>query len=270
MSLSEAIRDIGYLAWKDDEAGLEKMKGVLWERAVKEENERWDAAVAEAVPMRKRMRFERELRDATAALTDIVFEPGWCPLTMEGAHGCPVALKEHFRAFEYCEGTGGTGGTGSVWTIRDSHNGAERYDLTYWPAGTTAPSWKKRDVGSSLAVVGGRCYYIAARRIHWYAEVRSCDALTGGDDRRELEVKTDRENAEIIRAGTAAVFVRVENSGSSSLSYLSPKTKRFVELVRMGGWQVPFGGGEAGPVYAVRAQGGGDKYEFVGTSSFAV
>ena len=252
------IRDIGYVAWKDDKAGLEKMNGDSWNEATRSEERRWDAALRSLTSRRERYKFERELRGESAVLERAAFEPGWMPLKMEGTINGPPALRAHFRA--------AITNNGHIWTIRDAHNGAEKYNLTFWKNGSVR-GWVKKDVGSTLAVLGGRCYYVIARRIHWMSEVRSCDAMNGGDDRSEFEVASDRENADIIGM-PGGVFIRVEDSGSSGLWW--SKGLGFKPIVeRPAGYQVPFGFNAAGePVYAIRGHDS-DTYKWVGLGTRA-
>lgn len=240
------VRDIGYLAWRDPQASLEKMSGPVWKGAVLEESTLWDAAVRAEAPTVAE--FEKEL--AAVDIGDITFEPGWNPLTMEGVPGGPAPLKEHFKAYDVSE-------CGKwYWVIRDAHDGAERYDLTAYYDGVVR--WIIRDIGPTLALcVGqGRLYYLKTERIHWHYALMSCNAETGDDIAEEFRVKSNQENLEIVRRGEA-IFLRVENSGEADLYLIAPLRKgQGPKLLATGGYQIPIGLSRRGkPAYYWRRTG---------------
>jgi hypothetical protein len=258
----ETVRDIGYLAWSDDESVLEKMSGSRWQNAVKDEHSRWSDAIRE-IPHRRE--YEKELRVASEALQQIRFEPGWRPITMDGAADAPEPLRAHFCTFDV-SGSGGSRDIPThIWLVRDSHNGGEQYDLSCWErSGNKAWTciWTKKNVGPTIGLHEGRCYYIVARRIHWLSEVRSCDALTGNDDISVLKSDSDRENMEIISVDDT-LFVRKEDSGRSALwSIVGDGNTRIIVGPTPKGYQVPFGKG----VYAIRDDED-DYYKYIGMRS---
>ena len=245
--LGEKIRDIGYLAWKDEMAGLERMSGPLWENAIKEENMLWRQGQGQGHGHGQLQRiFEKELRDDSADLHSITFRPGWNPIKVAGIGQHPLPLGPHFKTFR------ATDDLSWLWIIRGDPSGDERCSLIAYNGEKQV--WAKAAVGVTLAVTNKRCYYLRTERIHWHCEMRSCDAFTGDDDRHEFTVSSDQENLEIIDTRSGAIFVRVENSGRSALHWIPPYSEKLLPIVPSpSGWQVPIGcSGNTTPLYYSR------------------
>jgi hypothetical protein len=125
----QEIRDIGYLAWRDPDAWMEKMSGPRWDSLVKEENRHFKDLLHKTTDAKTITKFKSELIDASGHYDLECFQAGPIKITSLSAFALqwrfetePLAKR---RSVEDIYVT-----PKYIWTVADIGHGSEKFQLT--------------------------------------------------------------------------------------------------------------------------------------------
>jgi pimeloyl-ACP methyl ester carboxylesterase len=74
---TEAVRDLGFLEWKNDLSWMEGQQGIRWNRAIKRENEQFNAALAQKSVKGNLKEFTSDLNESLKRVPDDWVFEGW-------------------------------------------------------------------------------------------------------------------------------------------------------------------------------------------------
>lgn len=245
--LGAEIRDLGFVAWRDSYADLERMRGDRWKQLVEAEAHTYKS-VAEIPAVRTQAKKNAEaLANAWRLFDEFVYEAGGgaVQITSDGEWGW--AGEGERRRFEDLDVSGEY-----VWVVRELLHEAKDYsELTdlfelglYKRGESENPLWTRRGVTPEVAVVEGRCYYVLAKNLHRGYAVESCDAVTGQD--RHVHMKEDNEeiNLGLLKAPARSLYVQADNSGKMQTYILESGARTKPQPLTGGGHsQLPVGPG---------------------------
>lgn len=197
------IRTLHGITWNDDLAWMESMDSTRWKSCVKEEQERWAAATKNL--------------DTTVLEAELHEEPvfAFTADTIQVAAGNTLSYewrwspdsRENQASDLYCAGD-------YVWAINDTSSGSENYAISCYKRGSNNVAWSHKGVGPFVAVVGGRCYCLEAKKTLVYYRLVSWNCVTGGDRRVHYEEDDYRYNLEIRRTHSENAAFLLRQSGS--------------------------------------------------------
>lgn len=236
--LGAETRDLGFVAWRDSYADLERMRGRRWKRLLGDE-ERLYKSVAEMPVVRDQAKKNAEtLKDAWRLFDEFVYEAGGGAVQITSDGEWAWAGVGGRRRFEDLDVSGEY-----VWETRELLHEAKDYsgltdlfELGLYKRGEPEKAlWTRRGVGSEVAVVEGRCYYVLVKNLHRGYAVESCDAVTGQD--RHIHMKEDNEeiNLTLVKAPGRALYIQADNSGTLATYALEAGARRAPQLLGGGG-----------------------------------
>ncbi len=270
---SEAIRDLGYIAWRDPRAWMESMRGERWRTLVKAETARFRAGVETAVEallpspeaaVALALSFEAAQKEEEAGLiwtVDIGGGTG-AQLNITPVSGSAYSwtfVGEDVKAAAARPLAGGIdiAPRGIVLYTTDVRQGAEHYTLYATTRTAHTPLWSftggKGGVAGEIVVVGDRVYCIEGDAALQYRRVVSLNTKTGGDRASVLEGTSPQISLSLVRGDAYGVFVLGEDAGRQFLWHVPLGGAKAQQLDLAGVSFMPLGTTEGGlPAYFVR------------------
>jgi protease II len=197
------IRTLHGITWTDDLAWMESMDSTRWKSCVKEEQIRWAAATKNL--------------DTTVLEAELHEEPVFA-FTSDTIQ---VAAKNTL-SYEWRWSSNSKGSEASdiysagdyVWAVHDTSSGAENYAISCYKRDSDNILWSHKGVGPFVALVGGRCYCLEAKKTLVYYRLVSWNCVTGGDRRVHYEEDDYRYNLEIRRTHSEDAAFLLRQAGS--------------------------------------------------------
>jgi pimeloyl-ACP methyl ester carboxylesterase len=205
----EKIRDIGYLAWENDLAWLEYMKGNRWKSLLRREKHYWNTLTNNTSVQQTYEKFLKLFRD-----------------DVEPRLGCGTTIVNGVIRVYFLRGEGlawhwlwsnkmhysiglQTDGT-HVWYTRNIRNEHYKYELICEAMDGTV-LWKKQDISVEVCVKNGLCYFIRLEYPFDTTGLYVCNAYTGKheehifreyDGERFIELIQCANNTLVCKSGT--------------------------------------------------------------------
>ena len=235
----QSDRTIHGITWHDDLAWMEPMKGSRWNSHILAEQKRWSKAIAGLEDTIKIL--EDELESASQNFHTMLFRAGGGEIEIGMAGSMTVSWKRqgHTSSATTLE----TNHDGSVvWTIEEVGDGAELYALRMYLSDT---KWKWQHVGVApyVAIVGGRCYCLEAKKSLVYWRLVSWDSMTGDDYQIHYEEQDYRYNLELIGCKGLAYLRRQAGTKQDALLIVANSEPRVLEGVCLEARRFVFGSG---------------------------
>lgn len=215
----EEIRNIGYFAWKDPLAHLEKMEGPEWKRIVQRENSHFQKGIENAATKKERIglysQFQKSDREDEIGF---LFDCNGIQIQPNGTFSYKwrwAGEKEvHECAMVYSEGN-------RVWAIEENSSGNESYTFVCYSKGRKLPIWKyEKAVGPFLCVKDELCYVVEETAPLRYGTCISLQAKTGTERKLIYKEESFRHNLELRMGENKCVFLLSANSGQQKLYVL--------------------------------------------------
>lgn len=235
MGDTDPLRNLGFAAWKNNQAWMEAMKGRRWKEAVAAENLAYEKALKEpdvAVriqPFLESLKTaEQESPQSTFTNGQIVIQPKRMLQVFWRYKGEPASAA---RPVADCAVEGS-----KVWTVRDVGEGGETYNLEAFLTRTEKPAWTIQRVAPSVVIHKSRCFYLEADRL-WYHSLVSVDAKTGKSKKIHYKEKDPSWNLTLIGGQEDTLFLVANNAGQQKLWQMA--TGRFERVHSEGESFVP-------------------------------
>jgi len=194
---NEAIRNLGFVSWKDPDAWMEPMKGTKWTNALKNEKKNADLYLKE-VSIQKKVKKYKEIFNNLNKENGYTFHSG--PIAIHLFNDFILnwhwlGSKDIYQARDIFSNV-----EGNTWVIRDVGKGSERLRLDFLcePYDET-PTWSVEPVGSRVGILGSHCFYLTMENKLWYNKLWRCDALTGKNRICIYEEKNKSINLDLSR-----------------------------------------------------------------------
>jgi hypothetical protein len=219
----QEIRDIGYLAWRDPDAWMEKMSGPRWDSLVKEENRYFKDLLHKTTDAKTITKFKSELIDASRHYDLECFQAGPIKITPLSA----FALQWRFETEPLAKrrSVGDIYVTPKyIWTVADIGHGSEKFQLTCIDATTHHELYKRTTVGPSIASAANHLYFLGVNHRLWSNTLYMCDAATGAHKVLIYEEKDPHYNLTLERGANNTIFLVREDSGKTDAFLVEGKT----------------------------------------------
>jgi hypothetical protein len=271
-------RDVGFLEWSDPRGWMEAMRGPRWKTLVRQENQRFNAAVAAAAGGRgenleaavaafETARIEADLagewRLHLKGRGELLLRPqpggtvAWAiqrPGEVETAAGFHMAGDVDLAAAK------SNAIDLLVYTV-DTKAGGRHYEVIVLDLAKGIPLWtyscKGGGLESTVAVIGGRVYCLEADSPLRYKRLVSFELETGAGRRVEYEEKDATAVLEIVKGEAGCLFLLIDTAGKKRLYHVGEKgvnllTKKGEDCV----FPVGYGGpNRSEPCYFIRSHG---------------
>ena len=210
----QEIRDIGYLAWRDPDAWMEKMSGPRWDSLVKEENNRFKNLLHKKTTPSTIAKFKSELIAAHAYFDLECFKAGQIRITPLSAFTLQWRFDDEPLSKRRTAGDIYVSPK-YIWTVADIGHGSEKFQLTCIDSQTRHELYKKTPVGPSIAAAGDNLYFLGVNHRLWSNTLYMCDAATGANKTLIYEEKDPHYNLTLKRGANNSIFLIREDSGKT-------------------------------------------------------
>ncbi len=228
--MENSIRDVGFLAWKDSRAWMERMRGPAWKALLAEEQGRWERAIRLVAGKEE---IESAIAQFEAAKQENDVESIW---TVK--HGGteykllfhPGRFLQWWLATDPAErpsrpfvGDIEFGTDGLIYVTEDAGKGGEHFVLRAYRRDTPLWSFSGRGdggIGRTICLQGDRIYCLEADEALQYRRLISIRASTGKDRRVILEEKNPSVAFELLPGENRCMFLLAENAGRQALWHI--------------------------------------------------
>lgn len=228
-----AVRDLGIVAWRDPSSRLETMTGAKWRNIITDENRRFTNYLCHPAIQTRIPAYEASLD----AAEEEVNRP-WFALNYGGRATIDIypngnaglewtftgqAIRHEASDVDVSEAPNPL----MVYSIVEVGGGAHLYELQ---ARGADANWTIRDVGPSVAVAGGRVYYLRPQKKLWYFQLWSADAATGNGQKLEYEMRDPKYNLYLQKCAGRQLYLLADNNGYTQLWSITPNGLEALDL----------------------------------------
>lgn len=221
--MASAERTVHGVTWKDDLAWMEEMKGIRWNTFIKGQQETWAKRIA---PLKSDIQVLALELEAAQYISH-------APLFRAAGNTIEIAYKggilewkwKNDRNIRQASGLDARRG-GYVWLTEEIGNGAEVYAVKLYKNGIARPIWQHNGIAPQIAVVGGRCYALEAKKTLVYFRLVSWDAMTGKNYQVHYEESDYRYNLELIRGDEHHAYLRRQSGAKQDLFMIDSRSHR--------------------------------------------
>lgn len=217
-----AIRDLGFLAWRDPDAWMEKMSGPAWEALVDDENKRLRSLLQGIDPLITR--FKGELTKAASYYNWEIF--GRSPIRITPISAFSIQWRFEGDTQTITARDIDTNGEYVAYT-HDIGKGSETFELVVQEIATRKILWRKSPVGPTIFVQGfigndgiseSLCYLGVEQKL-WYNTLYRCNLSTGNDIETLYKESDPHYNLSLTRNWHVGILTR-ENAGKTDTFYI--------------------------------------------------
>ena len=272
------VRDVGFIAWDDSLASLEKMKGAAWDSIIKKENQQW-AQYVDSLDKRKIESYQGLLELAQNEVRPAIFKAGTASIAPGGAFSLAWTWNgaNYSSRDIYAHPTN----TDVIYSVDDIGDGSETFQLIC--RGKNGPIWKRGPIGPTIGIIGSRIYYLGAYNYLRYNRLYSCNMEDGSDERLLYEEVDVKCNLFLERLPDGTMYLISDNSGDKRVAFIGPRgglywvRKNSIPIgftdspnyiytagsayVSSHNWTLPYGPGAAAIEWAVASDNG--KYGWI-------
>jgi hypothetical protein len=237
-------RTIHGISWHDNLAWMENMKGSRWNSHILAEQKRWKRALT---PLQYTIKIlEDELEAASQTFHTMLFRSGGGAIEIGMAGSMTVSWKLKGKEKVRTATTLETNHDGSVvWTIEEVGDGAELYAVRMYSSTETKFVWERVGVAPYVAIVGGRCYCLEAKKSLVYWRLVSWNCMTGDDYRIHYEEEDYRYNLELVGCRGHAFLRRQAGTKEDAFLITANAEPRVLEGVCLEARRFIFGSGSS-------------------------
>ena len=230
------VRELSFLAWRNNSAKLETMRSPLWKRTLARERTFWNALVQKAHIKQLQKDFEEELR-AASKLGDFRLRIGCGNIEISYGNGSTFfwrwgwSNQWHYASeLDFYENK-------AYYITEDKKDGYVSNLICQSIEGHNL--WTKRGISGQVAVKDGLCYYVNVEYPFNTTELMCCDALTGKNDRVILKEPDEERFISLIKASGKALYCKTGTWTSSRCWRIQGVTK--TEMYKGTQYQHPHG-----------------------------
>jgi len=201
------IRELSFLAWKNNAARLETMRGSLWKRTLARERTFWNALVKRAHIKQLQKEFEKELRMTSNPCNFRFLTLGCGAIQIMHNAGSSFQWKwswskriHYSSELDFYEN--------KAYYITSDEKDKYISNLTCQSIdGHTL--WTKHGISGQVAVKDGLCYYVNVEYPFNTTELVCCDADTGKNDHVLLKEPSEESFISVIKEGKKALYCKI-------------------------------------------------------------
>ena len=203
---AKPVRDVGFLAWENERAWMETMRGARWNNLLRRERGYLHNLTRPRHVQTHIRRFQHEF------IEDVV--PRLEPSGEILLHGVIFVSFHETEDYQWrwrwstkkrkavAVETDGT----HVWFTKEHPTNSYKY-LTVCEDMDGRVCWERDDLGSDIIVTGGNCYYIKIKYPFDTLGAYVCDAHTGHNEEKLLDNKDTKRFLSYITGADQSVFI---------------------------------------------------------------
>lgn len=239
---AKEVRDLGYLAWKNSMAWMEKMKGKRWEKLLEQEKRHFHELSTQPHIEATAQHMQREIDQAQQYVHCKGATIGNGSIMISIMYGRKTywnwvwsTRKTQFVDID-------TEGNMVWYIIEDEHDPYQNVLICEDSSGKII--WKKKSVSNQLAVVGHLCYYIKVLNYFTGIELSVCNAFTGNEEKLIYREQNDEKDISLHRTANRTLYFTSDDPEKSTL--YAVEGKQLKQLYKSSTFQMPLGRGQNG------------------------
>ena len=262
---AESVRDLGYVAWKDPLAWMEKMQGKRWDRLIQQEQRHVHDLTSQPHVQHLAKQMEKEITSAQQYIHFKGETIGNGAIVISVLYGRKMywnwAWAPHRRVpFTDIDVEGNL-----VWYITEDED-RPYHSMLICEDTTGKQLWKKKNVTDQLAIIGTSCYYINVLNYFTSIELSVCHARTGNEVRLIYREKNDEHDITLHRMANHTLYMTSSDAGGSTL--YSIEGNELIPLFPRSTFQMPLGKTNDGRHSILTRQKPQDKWTLHGTNDW--
>ena len=207
------VRELPFLAWRNNTAGLETMRSSLWKRTLAKERTFWNALVKRAHIKQLQKDFEHELRQASKLTNFRFLTLGNGSIQIMHSNASSIHWKwswskriHYASELDFYEN--------KAYYITEDEKDRYVSNLTCQSI-EGRNLWSKHGISGQVAVVNGLCYYVNVEYPFNTTELMCCDAETGKNNRLILKEPSEERFISLVKEGGKALYCKTGTWNSS-------------------------------------------------------
>ena len=209
----EQVRDLGYVAWRDPWAWMERMSGTRWKQLLANERKNWRSLTNQEAVQSRIKDFKKEIDNSTEILNAEIFSIGcqtiYLSYTKKDSYWRWKWSKrrEKFFDLDFQEAI--------LWVVRPDKSASSSLNELVCRDLDDKVLWKKKFTSSDIAVKDGLCYYIKVKGLVTTTSLYCCDAISGKNETLLFDEKDKRNYLNIVKTSGRTIYLQSVNSGRS-------------------------------------------------------
>jgi hypothetical protein len=234
---AEPVRNLGYIAWKDPWAWMEKMSGARWKELLADEEKNWNTIVGQPTVRKNIPEFKEQIAKATEFIDAEVYSIGCNSIFISYSKKDSFwrwkwsKRRERFYDIDF-QGN-------IVWYVRPDTIKSSSLNELVCRTSYDKILWKKKFTSSDIAVVDNFCYYIKVEGLIQTVELACCNAVTGEDEVILYREKDPKCYLSIVKTGGRSLYLQSSNAGFTRTWRI--ERKKLTELDNDTVYQMPVG-----------------------------
>jgi len=234
---AEPIRNLGYIAWKDPWAWMEKMSGPKWKELLNNEEKNWNTIVGQEAVRKNIPEFREQISKATEFIDAEVYSIGCNSIFISYSKKDSFwrwkwsKRRERFYDIDF-QGN-------IVWYVRPDSIKSSSLNELVCKTSYDKIIWKKKFTSSDIAVVDNLCYYIKVEGLIQTVELACCNAVTGEEEVILYKEKDPKCYLSVVKTGGRSLYLQSSNAGFTRTWRI--ERKKLTELDKDSVYQMPVG-----------------------------
>lgn len=234
---AESVRDIGYLAWKDPWAWVERMSGAKWKAMLSSEKKNWNTLISQDSVKQNVTEFRKLVEKATEYIDAEVYSIGCNSIYISYSKKDSFwrwkwsKRRERFYDIDFQGNV--------VWYVRPDMTESSSLNELVCKTSYDKVLWKKKFTSSDIATADNLCYYIKVEGIIQTVEFACCNALTGKDEVILYTEKDPKCYLTINKTGGRSLYLQSSNAGFTRTWRIDGK--KLTEIDKDTIYQMPVG-----------------------------
>lgn len=204
---AKEVRELPYLAWQNDWAWMERMRGKRWEQLLRQEREHYRRLLTPRVRTTA-VTMKRELTEAQQCLYVGGFQAGSGQIDVMMTPEAQFCWKRSWHK-RYKKAYDLDAHDGHVWYVTKTDRPYVNQLLCEDQKGHLL--WHKTSVSSEIAVIPPYAYYIQVDGNMKANGLYACDALTGKNKRLLYKEKNEERYISLIKASGRTLYLESED-----------------------------------------------------------
>lgn len=228
------VRDLGYIAWKDPLAWMEKMKGKKWQRLLRKEKDHYNELASQVTKetrqMEKEIEYAQQYSNLSFKIGDGNINIGLVPNARFEWNWIWSKTKKPAEDIDI-QGN-------IVWYITTNEDKNYKNSLICEDS-TGKTIWTKSAVSSEIAIIDELCYYIKVVEYYRTVEVCVCNARTGTQEKILYKEKDEKRELIFIKGTNKTLYFKSDEPLGSRLYKI--KGLQVEQLYKRSTFQMPLG-----------------------------
>lgn len=219
--MSNSVRNLGIVAWKDPLAWTESMKGERWKNLIASEKNNYEKISKKYISAKDVQAIQDELAYASE-----VEHARWISIgkyiQVQMVRSLSVSWKWNGMMGEpHSSADIAIDDKGNVWEVVDIGDGSEKYAIRFWKYSADTYEWQIENVAPFVLKIEKKLYFLTAANSLWYNSLMSVTANSGKAPEILYQENDPQWNLSLVRGENHTGYLVRENSGLQEAFFIA-------------------------------------------------